>query len=390
MLKNRILYLMAAILIIWIMVMYQNYYLIMATVTVLIMPLILLFLFIRTVKGVTTNVIIAADTVTKSDENGIPVVINIENRSFIPLTYGRLSLTFHSRHMKNTLKKTLDIAAAGRNHTKISYFFNANNIGIIDVTINNVIYYDFFGLWKKKFKINQNATIYVIPELVHIHFNTDELKSHDNSETEKYRDDIKGNDNGEVFDIREYSEGDGLKNIHWKLSSKKDVLMVKEFSMPLEKTPLIYINMQKKSGGKNPKDSYSRDNLSEAALSLSYALYSAGISHDIAWYNSKKNIKYESDIMDAIYILLDTELNDTFSISGELFEHPYESDYNHIFYVTTALDEEMIKYINIIRQAADTTIIHITKSKNNERLEELCAACDIKLLTAEKINEISN
>lgn len=388
MLKNRILYSMAAILSIWIMVMYQNYYLIMATVIILIMPLILLFLFTRTVKGVKTNVSIAADTVTKSDKNGIPVVINIENRSFIPLTYGTLSLTFHNRYTKNTLKKTLDIAAAGRNHTKISYFFNVSNIGIIDITINNTIYYDFFGLWKKKFKINQNSTIYVIPELVHIHFDTDGLKNHEDSETEKYRDDIKGNDNGEVFDIREYGEGDELKNIHWKLSSKKDVLIVKEFSMPIEKIPLIYINMQKNSGKRNPTDSDLHDNFLEAAMSLSYELFSSGISHDIAWYNGKKNVKCESDIIDIIYILLNTELNDTFSIPDEFFEHHYQ--YNHIFYVTPILDDEMIKYIHIIRQTADATIIHITESKNNKRFEELCAAGDIKLLTAERINEISN
>lgn len=38
----------------------------------------------------------------------------------------------------------------------------------------------------------------------------------------------KGNDFAEVTDMREYRPGDRLKDIHWKLSAKKEVLMVKE------------------------------------------------------------------------------------------------------------------------------------------------------------------
>lgn len=46
------------------------------------------------------------------------------------------------------------------------------------------------------------------------------------SETEESRE--KGNDFAEVSDIREYQPGDRIRDIHWKLSAKKDVLMVKE------------------------------------------------------------------------------------------------------------------------------------------------------------------
>lgn len=46
------------------------------------------------------------------------------------------------------------------------------------------------------------------------------------SETEESRE--KGNDFAEVSDIREYIPGDRIRDIHWKLSAKKDILMVKE------------------------------------------------------------------------------------------------------------------------------------------------------------------
>lgn len=46
------------------------------------------------------------------------------------------------------------------------------------------------------------------------------------SETEESKE--KGNDFAEVSEIREYVPGDRIRDIHWKLSAKKDILMVKE------------------------------------------------------------------------------------------------------------------------------------------------------------------
>ena len=45
----------------------------------------------------------------------------------------------------------------------------------------------------------------------------------------------KGDDPSEIFDIREYADGDKIQRIHWKLSSKTGDLMVKEGSLPLMK-----------------------------------------------------------------------------------------------------------------------------------------------------------
>ena len=42
-----------------------------------------------------------------------------------------------------------------------------------------------------------------------------------------------GRDVSEVFDMREYVPGDDIRTIHWKLSSKTDKTVVREFSKPL-------------------------------------------------------------------------------------------------------------------------------------------------------------
>ena len=44
-----------------------------------------------------------------------------------------------------------------------------------------------------------------------------------------------GSDMSEVFGIREYREGDSIRNIHWKLTGKCDDIMIKLPSLPVGK-----------------------------------------------------------------------------------------------------------------------------------------------------------
>ena len=42
-----------------------------------------------------------------------------------------------------------------------------------------------------------------------------------------------GDDPGETFDIREYQEGDSIRQIHWKLTGKLDKMMIRQRSFPV-------------------------------------------------------------------------------------------------------------------------------------------------------------
>ena len=48
-----------------------------------------------------------------------------------------------------------------------------------------------------------------------------------------------GDDPGETFDIREYQEGDSIRQIHWKLTGKLDKMMIRQRSFPVDDTVLI-------------------------------------------------------------------------------------------------------------------------------------------------------
>ena len=50
----------------------------------------------------------------------------------------------------------------------------------------------------------------------------------------------------EVSEIREYRPGDRMHNIHWKLSAKRDEIMVYEFISEQNIMPVIYLAIGKR------------------------------------------------------------------------------------------------------------------------------------------------
>lgn len=83
-----------------------------------------------------------------------------------------------------------------------------------------------------------------------------------------------GHDVGEVFDVREYVPGDSLASIHWKLSSKFDALIARQFSKPADyEVALVAL------GCKEASDE-ACNGVAAMALSLSEALLRAGVFHD--------------------------------------------------------------------------------------------------------------
>ena len=98
--------------------------------------------------------------------------------------------------------------------------------GIYKYTITTMTIRDLLGFVSLKKKVDTSAEVHVFPEG---NFNA-ELDMTDMSRgyTESEETIKKGHDFSDVSDVREYIPGDKLMSIHWKLSAKRDILMVKD------------------------------------------------------------------------------------------------------------------------------------------------------------------
>lgn len=85
--------------------------------------------------------------------------------------------------------------------------------------------YDIFGLFRVRTNVNKNHEILVKPRpsMPAVMPDLYGFKAKNLRKSKQ--------PNSEIYDIREYQIGDPLRSIHWKMSAKKDALLVKE---PLE------------------------------------------------------------------------------------------------------------------------------------------------------------
>ena len=109
-----------------------------------------------------------------------------------------------------------------------------------------------------------------------------------NMESYQYSQYEKGSDPGEVFGVREYQEGDSLKQIHWKLTAKLGEITVKIPSYPIENNILMILDNLLDPEADVPPEQ--RSALVELLYSLSDALLEKSISHSIGWYDSREQV----------------------------------------------------------------------------------------------------
>ncbi len=135
---------------------------------------------------------------------------------------------------------------AGHGQT-ITYPVTAKQSGRIEFRVLQVTLEDFFGFAAYHRSFSENLVIYVLP-------NRDagvltDLNSYTEGMAEVEESSKKGSDFSEVRDVREYQPGDRLQNIHWKLSVKKDILMVKERVSLSSRQLFLMLELHDNEGG---------------------------------------------------------------------------------------------------------------------------------------------
>ena len=153
-----------------------------------------------------------------------------------------------------------------------------------------------------------------------------------------------GDDPSEVFNVREYVEGDKIQRIHWKLSSKVDNVMIKEYSQPIVHNSIIIVEFYESENNIN-----TIQGIIETAISLSHMLLSYNYIHYICWYDKSKDffnkiiINSEEDMLGVACELLSLKpyTDDVLSLKNYNIEKGSE-EYSRKFYVTSNIPKTNI------------------------------------------------
>lgn len=111
-------------------------------------------------------------------------------------------------------------------------YIKAENAGIYRIYINKIIYYDRLHIFSSSRKAGRGTSVLVLPQIYPTAMEIRSSFRYHGEESGLYYDE-EGNDPSEILEIREYRPGDRMQKIHWKLSQRTDILMVKEYSEPV-------------------------------------------------------------------------------------------------------------------------------------------------------------
>ncbi len=245
----------------------------------------------------------------------IPILIQVKNKSkWLSVRCG-FKINVVNNFTGEVKKEIINHTVTRGVKETFSESFLSTDCGEISVYLVEYYVYDWIGCLYLKKKTNDVKKIEILPEthllMTEIQRTTREFIA----DSEVYSDSEKGDDLSEIYQVREYVEGDPIHDIHWKLSAKTDNLLIKEHGKPLGCVVLIWIDLFRNNTVKPIRGrKHGRKNLPvnaiEMAASVSLSLIEQKCVHMVAWYEEKndriirKRVENEENIYELLNRLL--------------------------------------------------------------------------------------
>ncbi len=238
------------------------------------------------------------------------VSLYVEQSGFFPS--GKIKATIGIKNLmtneESRIKADLD-----KNN---SWVLQSGYCGCLELCIEKAEAFDWFGLIGVKINTEEVKRIAIMPETFPLEVSRF-ISYADTDDPKEYSPYKKGRDRSETFQLRDYTPGDALRQIHWKLSSKLGKLIVREPSLPVDYSILIY--WDRKADEKEP---VCADVLCESVTSLMQALSGAGYDYHVAWNDGIFDIRQVSpgeQLPETVAAMMKAGRPDGSISAGELF-----------------------------------------------------------------------
>lgn len=234
--------------------------------------------------------------------------ISVKNMSARLMLRYELRFSVRNKGAKSGKKQRLRGVLPPRGEETAWCSFETQHCGVVELSLDSVKIYDFFGIFYRKVKWNKKARIKVMPEFDLMPLEITRRTREFQADAQEFSASRRGDDPSEIYQVREYRERDSLKDIHWKLSAREEELMVKERSFPLGCVVLIYIDYRE-----NEQSEAGFSKLLTNVASLSVTLAEEKCIHMAAWYEEKNErivrwrVSDEESACDMIWNLMDAE-----------------------------------------------------------------------------------
>lgn len=210
------------------------------------------------------------------------LMLKVINPSGIPLVHGKVCVECVNTFTGEKKKIEKQTSVHARDFEKLEIPIESSHCGVIEVKVKKAVITDLTGFLRVGKKVKKSTDVLFLPKLIEMDCEVDGALFHFMGDSDEYDKKHPGDDPSELFEIRDYREGDRMQRVHWKATAKSGTLMVKEHSRPLSCALVILADMRTNRKGVFAKgDSY-------VTLLLSYSamLIERECHHIIAWYDA--------------------------------------------------------------------------------------------------------
>ncbi len=214
----------------WLMLMYEGAFVEAMFAVVILVPVFLAI--IKYISKIQLGCKWTAGAIQVIAGKSIKITTVLENMSVFPIN--RVEMIFQITDLAgNRQQYTMITNIMAFTERKCTMEISPNFGGMVEVKLVKVKIFDILGLTSTTKKIGSKLNISVIPETEKLAVELIQTQKVIAMEGDVYSNNFPGTDRAQIFDVRQYNEGDNIKDIHWKLSLKTDDFVVKKYSLPV-------------------------------------------------------------------------------------------------------------------------------------------------------------
>lgn len=365
--KYRLIYGCLCILTVFLAIVFGNRYVFVLLILELVLPLLLSIMLKIETKYVTTSVTSPHGCVA-----GEKCPLNFEFMGKLPFVATgvvHVSIEFKNVLYGRSISHELVIPST-HSRKKYEIMFMPVSCGEEHIICKEIVCYDIFGINKVQLKPLNEQVIVVAPKFVSLQLLESTVPS-GRHEGRHYDYTKKGNDTSEVFDLREYQNGDAVRSIHWKLSGKLDKLIVKEPGYSSHYDTMVIFDVGKGNG----TVVFSETVISSAmdfAVTFSKKLLELHRSHYVAMLKKDemvlKEIESMGDLVQLIQHNMGMSLPDkTGNVISHFLVQNMQEQFSKLLYI---VDGEFPEILYQIAGTMEITAICITDKKEEISMVE--------------------
>ena len=253
-------------------------------VAMIVLPIVMFLVLMINKRLISAEFVLKDDVVPKNQ--AFPVQLCINNRSIFPVGRAQVRIEYYNLFSNQISFFEMHVPIQSKNSQRITFQLSSKFCGILNIRSVYMTIYDPLKIFRRRIARNITAQVAVVPE-IHDIGGTVSYTDRVDDESDRFSENKPGDDPSEVFDLREYIPGDKLNRIHWKLSSKKDDFIVKDYSLPIDAPSTLFLDLRCYEDSEFTLPVF--DTLVETMLSISQFMLDNERSHTVIYYSGREH-----------------------------------------------------------------------------------------------------